>query len=106
MRVTAEGGGPVRGRLLVLFPALMAAGGLVWGQDSTALQAEVERYAAAACLNRQEQPFLQEQGHRWAAGILERAGGSLDHWRGLGDAVAAPDVEPAQDLHECRGIAP
>ncbi|RYI36023.1 MAG: hypothetical protein EON48_00405 [Acetobacteraceae bacterium] len=60
------------------------------------LWAAVEGYATAACLTRQEHPFLRDQGHLCAAGILEQAGGSLNHWRArrrcLGGGRAAADA--------------
>lgn len=73
--------------LLAILAGFPASAATSPGRD--ALRADVEGYAAAACLTRQEQPFLREQGHLWATGILERTGGSLDGWRVLGDAVAA-----------------
>lgn len=59
------------------------------------LRAEMEGYATAACLTRQEQPFRRKQGHLRADCILERVGGSLDHWCALGDAVAAKAAQRA-----------
>lgn len=94
----------VRAALLPLLAILAIPSAPAAATPRQALRAEVEGYAAAACLTRQEQPFLQEQGHFWAAGILERVGGSLDHWRALGDAVAAESAR--RQMPMARGDGP
>ena len=78
---------PAHARCIV--PALLLLAAAPAAGQTPGLGAEVEGYAAAACLTRQEQPFLRDEGHLWAAGIMERVGGSLDHWVALADAVGA-----------------
>lgn len=54
-----------------------------------ALRADVEGYAMASCLIRQDPAYLREQGHLWSGAVLQHGHGSLDDWSLLSRAVEA-----------------
>lgn len=66
-----------------------------------ALRADVEGYAMAACLTRQDVPYLREQGHLWGNAILQRGHGSVEDWTTLADAVGAAAAR--QTMSMARG---
>lgn len=53
----------------------------------SALQRDIESYATAACLSRQREPLLKEQGDAWASAIIQRSHGSIDHFTTVAKAV-------------------
>ena len=50
---------------------------------------EAERYAIAACLAGEAEPYLRDQGDAWAAAIVQRGHGDPAALRGIATAVRA-----------------
>lgn len=55
----------------------------------TALQRDVEGYAVAVCLGRQESAYLKDQAHGWASTVVMGGRGELDDLAPLQAAVEA-----------------
>lgn len=55
----------------------------------SALDRDLAAYAAASCFAALPQPFLKEQGERWAGAVIQRGHGSPEQWIPVADAVAA-----------------
>jgi len=53
------------------------------------VQRDVEGYAVATCLLKQQEPFLKDQGALWADGIVQRSHGDIEDFRSVADAVDA-----------------
>lgn len=49
---------------------------------------DLTRYAMAACLAAQNEPMLQDQGWRWAAGLVEGGHGPIEAWTPVAEAAA------------------
>jgi hypothetical protein len=72
------------------------AGALVWlalvahvAQARSDVQRDVEGYAIASCLIKQDVPYLKDQGALWADGIVQRSHGDIEHFRSVAEAVDA-----------------
>ncbi|MFJ7440140.1 hypothetical protein ACIQW5_21025 [Methylorubrum thiocyanatum] len=68
------------------------------GMRRTALRADVEGYAMAACLTRQDVPFLREQGYLWGDVVLQRGHGPVEDWTTLAEAVGAAAARRAMPM--------
>lgn len=55
----------------------------------TDVQRDVEGYAVASCLMKQEEPYLKDQGALWGDGIVQRSHGDIEDFRSVADAVDA-----------------
>jgi hypothetical protein len=65
------------------------AGGAAGARPRTAVQRDVEDYAVATCLTKQNETFLKEQGDLWADAIVQRSAGPIEDFTSVADAVAA-----------------
>lgn len=54
---------------------------------SVQLQRDTIDYAMASCVASQPQPFLKDQGERWANAVIQRGHGAIEHWSRIADAV-------------------
>ncbi|WP_054158930.1 hypothetical protein [Rhizobium sp. AAP43] len=76
---------------LTLSAALAPLSALAAPRD--AVTRDVQGYAIAVCLDRQENEVLKEQGNGWAAIIVERGKGDIEDWAPLRNAVEAALAE-------------
>ena len=74
---------------LTILTVASAAGATPPKHERSALQRDVEGYAAAACLVRQREPLLKEQGGAWASAIVQRSHGDIDPFNDVAKAVNA-----------------
>ena len=58
-------------------------------RDPASAERDLTRYAMATCLAAQDQPYLKDQGRRWAGGLIERGHGPIEAWTPVTEAVAA-----------------
>ncbi len=56
--------------------------------DRSALQRDLVDYAMASCFAAQPDPYLKDQGQRWAGAVMQRAHGPVELWTPVADAVA------------------
>ncbi len=50
---------------------------------------DVAAYAMASCFAMQDQPYLRDQGERWASGVIQRGEGPIEAWTPIAQAVRA-----------------
>jgi len=62
------------------------------------VQRDVEGYAVASCLIKQQEPLLKDQGALWADGIVQRSHGDIEDFRSVADAVDADVAQKAVPL--------
>ncbi|WP_206199449.1 hypothetical protein [Parasulfuritortus cantonensis] len=80
-------------RLALLLSALAIAGQVngagTIGAPRPAVLRDVEGYAIASCLARQDRPYLMDQGDAWASVIVQRMKGDVNVLAGLAEQVQA-----------------
>ena len=80
----------MRALFIVATTVLGAVGVAAAGPPSRSpVSRDVQGYAVAACLSRQSNPYLKEQGEGWAQTIVERAHGDPAAFRAVEQAAAA-----------------
>lgn len=80
----------MRGLLLIaLLTACAGAPPSRAGEAPGEAAQDAAAYAVASCFAAQPQPFLQDQGNRWAGAIIQRGAGPLETWIGIAEAVKA-----------------
>lgn len=57
------------------------------GDAPVALHDDLIGYATASCLILQDNPYLQDQGQRWAGAIMQGAHGGTEKWAPVAAAV-------------------
>lgn len=70
-----------------LFPCLLVSEAAA--RPRAAVERDVEDYAVATCLTKQNEPFLKEQGDLWADAIVQRSHGPIEDFSSVADAVIA-----------------
>jgi hypothetical protein len=67
----------------------LGLGSTALGRDRPAVQRDVEGFAIATCLSKQEEPSLREQGGAWISVVVERSHGDIQPFTEVADAVTA-----------------
>jgi hypothetical protein len=74
-------------RMLPVAFLVSVLGSTALGRARPAVQRDVEGYAIAACLTKQPEPYLREQGEAWGSVIVERSEGDIEPFTELAKAV-------------------
>ena len=74
---------------ITLAAAAFAGAATQTPRDPAGPERDLTRYAMAACLAAQDQPYLKDQGQRWASGLIELGHGPVEAWLPVAQAVTA-----------------